>query len=220
MDLDRFALSYLLSAASTLPQNVRERIVPDMLIPPIANNPNKVQLASLGHVYFEHLNLDLFDSFAADFGFAVAKKKKEKIHYRGYGKDPFIYVASQSADDKPHFRGPAFVAQSQEEFDKAKALPGAQLASLDDAPGDGQIVTFARADDTSFHVVFGQKEREIDAAYVPTATHEEFRPWNTAFQKPRRGTFELDPVTTWTPTYLYNQANSNGSAMVQLSSIG
>ena len=189
MGLNELALSFVLNIVSKLPRNIRESIVPDMLIPPIANDPSKVQLASLGHVYFEHPDLDQFDSFAADFGFAVVKKEKGKVFYRGYGKDPFIYVASQSADDTPHFKGPAFVAKSQEEFDKAKSLPGAQLASLDDAPGGGQIVTFARADDTFFHVIFGQEEREIDAASAPSATHEEFGPWNTAFQKPRRGMF-------------------------------
>jgi hypothetical protein len=189
MGLNELALSFVVNVVSKIPRKIRESIVPDMLIPPIANNPNKVQLASLGHVYFEHPDLDQFDSFAADFGFAVVKKENGKVFYRGYGKDPFIYVASKSADGTPRFKGPAFVAQSREEFDKAKSLPGAQLASLDDAPGGGQIVTFARADDTFFHVIFGQKEREINVESAPSATHEEFGPWNTAFQKPRRGTF-------------------------------
>jgi hypothetical protein len=189
MGLNEFALSLILNVVSKLPRNIRESIVPDMLIPPIANNPSKVQLASLGHVYFEHPDLEQFDSFAADFGFAVVRKEEGKVFYRGYGKDAFIYVASQSSDGHSRFRGPAFVAQSQEEFDKAKNLPGAQLGSLEDAPGGGQIVTFERADDTFFHVIFGQKEREIDATSAPSATHEEIGPWNTAFQKPRRGTF-------------------------------
>jgi hypothetical protein len=189
MGLNKLAQSFILGIVSKLPRNIRESIVPDMLIPPIANNPSKVQLASLGHVYFEHPDLEQFDSFAADFGFAVVKKENGKAFYRGYGKDAFIYVASQSADGQARFRGPAFVARSQEDFDKAKSLPGAQIGSLDDAPGGGQIVTFTRADDTFFHVIFGQKEREIDATSAPSATHEEIGPWNTAFQKPRRGTF-------------------------------
>jgi len=189
MGLNDLALSFFLNVVSKLPRNMRESVVPDMLIAPIANNPNKVQLVSLGHVYFEHPDLEQFNSFAVDFGFAVVKKEKGKVFYRSYGKDPFIYVASQSADGPPRFKGPAFVAQSQEEFDKAKELPGAQTGSLEDAPGGGQIITFARAEDTFFHVIFGQKECEIYVASAPSATHEEFGPWNTAFQKPRRGTF-------------------------------
>lgn len=187
MGLNELALSFVLNVLSKLPRTIRERIVPAMLIPPIANDPSKVQLASLGHVYFEHPNLDEFDAFAIDFGFAVVKKEQGRTYYRGYGKDPFIYVASQSADGKPRFKGPAFVARSKEEFEKAKALPGAQLGSLEACPGGGEIVTFDRADDTFFHVIFGQEERAIDDTSAPSATHEEIGPWNTAFEKPRRG---------------------------------
>ncbi|SMQ52577.1 unnamed protein product [Zymoseptoria tritici ST99CH_1A5] len=187
MGVNELALSFVLNVVSKLPLKIREGVA--MRIPPIANNPDKVQLASLGHAYFEHPDLDQFEAFAEDFGFVVERKEKGKIYFRGYGKDPYIYVASQSADGKPHFRGPAFVAQSQEDFDKAKALPGAQLGSLADAPGGGEIVTFDRADDTFFHVIFGQKMRDIDGTHAPSATHEEVGPTNTAFQKPRKGNF-------------------------------
>jgi hypothetical protein len=187
MGVNELALSFVLNVVSKLPRNIRETIVPDMLIPPIANSPDKVQLTSLGHVYFEHPDLEQFDSFAIDFGFVVERREEGRVFYRGYGEHPFIYVASQSPGNRPHFKGPAFVAKSQEEFDKAKAIPGAQLGSLDDAPGGGQIVTFERADDTFFHVVFGQKMRDIDTTHTPSATHESLGPANTPSQKPRRG---------------------------------
>lgn len=165
--------------------------MPDMLIPPIANDPSKVQLARLAHVYFEHVDLDKFVSFSKDFGFVEEKRTKDKIYYRGYGKDPYIYVASKSKDGQSKFRGPAFVAASQEEFDKAAKLDGAILGSLDGAPGGGNIVTFNRPDDTFFHVVYGQEEREA-VSPAPTAIHEHQGPFNTPYEKPRLGSYDAN----------------------------
>ncbi|KAH7014746.1 Glyoxalase/Bleomycin resistance protein/Dihydroxybiphenyl dioxygenase [Ilyonectria destructans] len=179
----------LFTILSKLPRRLREAIMPDMLIPPISNDPSKVQLARIGHVYFEHPDLDKFKEFAKDFGFTEEHITRDRIYFRGYGNDPYIYVASRSKDSKPRFRGPAFVAESQEEFDKAAKLDGAVIDSLDDAPGGGDIVTFNRPDNTFFHVVFGQKERETSPR-EPTATHEQQGPYNGAFDKPRRGRFQ------------------------------
>lgn len=190
MGVDQLVLSTILNVFSKLPRSIRERMVADMRIPTIINNPDKVQLDRLGHVYFEYPDLEKFDKFAMDFGFIAAKRENGRIFYRGYGKDAYLFVASQSADGKSHFKGPAFVARSEKEFEKAKAIPGAEIKSLKDAPGGGEIITFKRAEDTWFHVIYGQKEREIETPSPPTATHEEVGPLNTAFTKPRQGKFQ------------------------------
>jgi hypothetical protein len=187
MVAQELALSFALNVLSKLPRSLRESIMPDMRIPEIVNGPEKVQLARLSHVYFEHPNLDEFSKFARDFGFVLVSRTRSNWYFRGYGKDPYVYVASQSTDGKPHFRGPAFVAASWEEFDKAKALPGGKLGKFIDAPGGGEIISFERADDTQFHIVFGQEERQIDTEAVPTAIHQETGPFNTPFEKPRKG---------------------------------
>ncbi|KAH7126057.1 Glyoxalase/Bleomycin resistance protein/Dihydroxybiphenyl dioxygenase [Dactylonectria macrodidyma] len=179
----------LFSVLSKLPRSLREAIMPDMLIPPISNDPSKVQLARISHVYFEHPDLDKFAEFADHFGFVEEHRTTDTIYFRGYGKDPYVYVASKSKDGKPRFRGPAFVAASQEEFSKAAKLDGAIVGSLDSAPGGGKIITFNRPDKTFFHVVFGQKERETKSQ-EPTATHEQQGPFNTPFDKPRLGKFQ------------------------------
>lgn len=212
------ALSLALNVLGKLPRNIQERLLYNMRIPDISNSPEKIQLARLGHVYFEHPDLDEFSEFAKDFGFVLATKEDGRVYFRGYGKDPFIYVASQSTDGRPHFRGPAFVANSQEEFEKAKVLSGGQLSSLDKAPGGGEIITFNRADDTQFHIVFGQEERQIDVKAVPSATHQELGPFNTPFEKPRKGT---TPRSCSCCIYhmaddLLAQASSRGSLMVLL----
>ncbi len=177
----------LFSILTKLPRPIREAIMPDMLIPPIANDPAKVQLARPSHVYFEHPDLDTFRRFAKDFGFVEERVTKDKVYFRGYGKDPYVYVASKSKDGKPRFKGGAFVALSEEEFDKAAKLEGAVIGSLKDAPGGGRIITFNRPDNT-FYVVYGQQERETSPE-EPTATHDQQGPFNTAFDKPRKGEY-------------------------------
>ncbi|KAL6857604.1 hypothetical protein ACO1O0_005045 [Amphichorda felina] len=181
------ALKIAFTFLSKLPRSIRESLMPDMLIPAIKNDPSKVQLARIAHVYFEHPDLDKFRKFADDFGFVEVEKRGHKIYFRGYGKDPYIYVASKSKDGKPRFSGAAFVAASQEEFDKAAKLEDAIVGSLGDAPGGGQIITFNRPDKTYFHVVFGQQERETGEEEEPSATHEQQGPFNKAFSKPRKG---------------------------------
>ncbi|KAJ5645283.1 Glyoxalase/Bleomycin resistance protein/Dihydroxybiphenyl dioxygenase [Penicillium longicatenatum] len=143
-----------------------------MRIPSISNNPEKIQLDRLGHVYFGHPDLHKFSEFAKDFGFVEEKRTKDRIYYRGYGKDAYVYVASRSNDDKPRFRGPAFVARPQEEFDKATKLAGAMLT-----------------DDIFFHVIYGQEERLVDSQ-EPTATQDQQGPFNKPFDKPRLGQFQ------------------------------
>ncbi|KAI1340072.1 Glyoxalase/Bleomycin resistance protein/Dihydroxybiphenyl dioxygenase [Xylariaceae sp. FL0016] len=179
----------LFSVLQKLPRVVREAIMPDMLIPPISNNPSKVQLARIGHVYFEHRDLGEFSTFSKDWGFIETKRTEDKIWYRGYGKDPYVYVACKAKDGVPKFGGPAFVAKSQEDFDKAAALPGATPSSLADAPGGGKMITFSRSDDTKFHVIYGQTEREVDGP-PPSATHENQGPYNGPYEKPRKGNFQ------------------------------
>jgi catechol 2,3-dioxygenase-like lactoylglutathione lyase family enzyme len=183
------ALSVAVTVLSALPRRISESIIhfANMRIPTVVNDPSKVQLVRLGHVTFEHPDLEKFREFAKDFGFVEEKVEEDRIYYRGYGIDPFIYVAVQSKTDKPKFLGPAFVAASQEEFDKAAALPGAQVGSLEHAPGGGKIVTFERSDQTLFHVIYGQKEREVQTAAEPSATHEQLGPMNKPFEKPRKG---------------------------------
>jgi hypothetical protein len=98
-----------------------------------------------------------------------------------------VYVAIQSQDKVARYKGPAFVAQNKDEFKKAAALEGASPIRDLEGPGGGQIVSFDRADDTFFHVIYGQKQRGIPEEQPPTETHETVGPFNGPFKKPRKG---------------------------------
>jgi hypothetical protein len=50
--------------------------MPALIIPPIANSPEKVQLARVSHVYLSHPNLNKFHEFARDFGMVERAEEK------------------------------------------------------------------------------------------------------------------------------------------------
>ncbi|GFF46728.1 hypothetical protein IFM46972_08113, partial [Aspergillus udagawae] len=82
------------------------------------------------------------------------------------------------------------IFKDEDNYSKTVAIPGAVRKTLDDAPGGGEMVTFERPDGTFFHVVYGQREREVEAKTPPTATHDSQDPFNTPFEKPRKGQFQ------------------------------
>lgn len=181
---------WLLDVVALFPSKWQNWILPPSSIPIVENAPAKVQLSRIAHVYFEHSDLDAFTKFASDFGFIEAATKDTTVYYRGYGLDPYVYVASQSPTRRSRFLGAAFVAKDEENFNKAADMSGAVRKSLADAPGGGEMVTFERPNGTFFHVVYGQTEREVGGKTPPTATHDSQGPFNTPFKKPRKGQFQ------------------------------
>jgi hypothetical protein len=123
--------------------------------------PEKIRLVRPAHVYYSHIDLEKAHEFLLDFGFAETKRVgTDKIYYRGYGQDPFVYCATKS--DANTFGGVAFVVESEADLERAsKTLPGAsKIYELTEAPGGGQCVTFHDpVDGFPFHLVFGQELR-------------------------------------------------------------
>lgn len=181
---------WLLDVIALLPSKWQDWILPPSSIPIVENSATKVQLSRIAHVYFEHSDLEAFTKFATDFGFVEAAREGKTIYYRGYGRDPYVYVASQSATRRSRFLGAAFIAKDDHNFIKAAAMPGAVCETLDGAPGGGEMVKFERPNGTFLYVVYGQEEREIEAKAPPTATHDSQGPFNTPFEKPRKGQFQ------------------------------
>ncbi len=159
-------------------------------LPEIKNDPSKIQLEKISFVYFEHEDLEAFSKFAADFGFVEAWRDLDVILYRGYGKDPYCYVARKAAAGGTKFGGPAFVAQSQAEFDKAAALDGAEVRDLDPFPGGGKQVSLRTPGGFQVHVVFGQEEREATKT-VPSKIVENQGPLNGSLEKHRFGMYRF-----------------------------
>ena len=155
-------------------------------LPDVENSASKIQLERLSHVYFEHVDLSKFEKFAKDFGLVEAWRDKETILYRGYGQDQYCYVARQAKGDKPNFQGPAFVAQSAGEFEKAAAIEGAVVSDLSPFPGGGKMVTLKTPAGFFLRVVHGQEDRE-NTSEIPTAQVEHLGPLNGSKDKHRYG---------------------------------
>ncbi|KAI1020944.1 hypothetical protein LB503_010051 [Fusarium chuoi] len=152
----------------------------------IRNDPSKIQLERIAHVYFEHSDLDKFDEFAKDFGLIQVCRDANRIFYRGFGKDSYCYVARQSLTGVQSFGGGAFVAQTQSDFDKAAALEGAVVSDLSAFPGGGHQVTLKSPSGFLFHVVYGQQERTPDYSASSTLV-ESLGPFNGTLVKRRFG---------------------------------
>ncbi|KAI1502342.1 Glyoxalase/Bleomycin resistance protein/Dihydroxybiphenyl dioxygenase [Biscogniauxia marginata] len=159
-----------------------------MRVPTITNSSSKVQLARISHVYLEHPDLDKFENFAKDFGFVEAGRAGDTIYYRGFGRDPYVYVASQARDGVKAFKGAAFVAQTEEDFVKATKLQGATRVDISKAPGGGQAVSVPTPGGSKIYVVWNQQEREVrEAVSATTVTKGDY---NTSLEKFRKGQFQ------------------------------
>jgi hypothetical protein len=150
------------------------------------HSPKKVQLARISHIYQKHPDLGRWEQFAKDFGFVEVTRQGGNIYYRGYGKDPYCVVASDSESGRKEFGGAAFIAKTEEDFKRAQKLPGAKFVDIGQAPGGGQMVSIPTPTENFIHVVWGQKERDNPRSPPSTIklTNEEF---NTSLQKPRHG---------------------------------
>jgi hypothetical protein len=104
---------WLLNVIALLPKKWQNWILPPSTIPIVQNCPSKVHRSRIAHVYFKHYDLETFEKFARDFGFVEAAGKGETIFYRGYGRDPYVYVTSQSSTRKSQLMGAAFVAKDE-----------------------------------------------------------------------------------------------------------
>ena len=155
-------------------------------VPVIQNHSSKVQLERISHVYFEHSDPEKFGTFATDFGLVEAYRDEAHILYRGYGVDPYCYVARRSEKKSSSFYGSAWVAQTQSEFDKAAALDGAVISDLSPFPGGGKKVTLKSPSGFFMNVIFGQEER-VQAAEPLSAQVENFGPLNGSLNKQRFG---------------------------------
>ncbi|RDL40141.1 Glyoxalase resistance protein dioxygenase [Venustampulla echinocandica] len=120
----------------------------------------KISLKRIAHVFYTHKNLEVAEKFLLDFGFSVTQRSDDKIYFRGYGPEPFVYCASKGTDNV--FGGAAFVVDSMEDLELATSLPGATPIHDSDAPGGGKRVTFYEpVDNCPFHLVYGQTPVEI-----------------------------------------------------------
>ncbi|KAJ2898104.1 Metapyrocatechase [Zalerion maritima] len=135
---------------------------------PATSSSRKIQIVRLAHVYYAHKNLASASKFLEDFGFVESKRCPDRIFYRGYGADPFVYCAVSGSSDS--FGGVAAEVGTLEDLELASAtIPGAtsiyDLGTEKGAPGAGKGVTFHDpVDGWPMHLVWGQEKRRCEEA--------------------------------------------------------
>ncbi|GIJ90999.1 hypothetical protein Asppvi_009964 [Aspergillus pseudoviridinutans] len=76
---------------------------------------DRVRLARLSHMRYQHPDLDALADFMLDFGMVIAKRTENEIWFRGYGIDQYVYYATKGPKK---FLGGVFAFDSEEEFEK------------------------------------------------------------------------------------------------------
>ncbi|ETI25132.1 hypothetical protein G647_04504 [Cladophialophora carrionii CBS 160.54] len=147
----------------------------------------QVRVVRLAHVVYQHPDLERALSFLFDFGFVEAHRTPERVYLRGYGTQPYIYVAEKSPDAKRHFKGAYWVVDTLADLEAAAAHPTASAVQDSEAPGGGKVVTLEDPNGFPVGFIFGQKLRESDGPAPPLEKTDPIP--NLALEKPRKGTF-------------------------------
>ncbi|KAL4861561.1 hypothetical protein BDV12DRAFT_203881 [Aspergillus spectabilis] len=148
---------------------------------------SKINVVRLGFVHYQHPDLEKIDRFLVDFGLIKVSQGK-RSYYRGYGVDPYIYVAEQSPNGTRAFVSAAWVVESAQDLEVAAALPNASAVENNEGPGGGQIVSLKDPNNFIVSFIYGQKlrEKEPQASF---ARHSRENAPNLALKKQRRGDF-------------------------------
>ncbi|OAP57297.1 hypothetical protein AYL99_08035 [Fonsecaea erecta] len=129
---------------------------------PIALDDKRVRLVKTAFVTYYHRDVHKASKFLLDFGFEVAEQRgDEVIFFKGYGPDPYCYVARRAGEwEEPRFGGAAYLVESAAELEKAsRNIPGASAISKLDAPGGGGIITLTDPVGHLVHLVHGIQEK-------------------------------------------------------------
>ena len=117
-----------------------------------------VRIVKVAHMRYQHPDFPTITKFLKDFGMHIAKETEDKIWFRGYGDDQYVYYA-QKGEKK--FLGGCFEVESYGDLEKATKIPGAgQIEELKDAPGGGHMVTVFDPEGFPFNLMYGQKKCE------------------------------------------------------------
>lgn len=151
-------------------------------------NNSGVRLTRLSYVIYEHPSIDDFRKFADHFGFVEtgSNDKDGSIYYRGYGEDPYVYIARPAPNGgRKRFIGAGFTAESEDDFEKASRIEGAQKVDISDRPGGGQSVVLRDPNGFEMVVVWGQEQRTPPAQGISALVGQP--PVNGAINKTRKG---------------------------------
>lgn len=158
-------------------------------------DPTKqVKLVKLAHMRYQHPDLEEISTFLKDFGMHITKKTDDKIWYRGYGPDQYVYYAEKGPKK---FLGGAFEVESYEELEKydfrvcdipqadqhrASKIEGAGAITKLHGPGGGSMLSLVDPEGFPLNLVYGITP--ADTGDMPQKII-----YNTESEKPRQRHF-------------------------------
>lgn len=157
-----------------------------------------IKLRKTAFVIYHHTDLAKAKQFFLDFGLSVAAEEPDgTVYFKGYGIEPFVYVARQSDQHESWFGGAAFVVDSAAELERAAKLPSATGPVCDlDGPAGGSVVTLKDPVGHLVHLIHGWREKKAEPMSLEKLTV------NFEDEKPRKGKFQRfkpgpAPVFRW-----------------------
>lgn len=153
---------------------------------------SKISVLRLAHVHYQLPDFERAISFLNDFGFVEAERQGSKVYFRGFGAQPYLYIAEPSPTSKRAFLGGAWVVESEEDLKLAAAQPGATPIRSNNGPGGGSIVTITDPNGQNVSFVHGQtlQDKTPDEKIDCREPDNPKIAINTALEKTRRGKFQ------------------------------
>ena len=159
----------------------------------------QIRIVKLAHMRYQHPDLETITTFMRDFGMHVAKKADDKVWFRGYGPDQYVYYAQKGPKK---FLGGAFEVETFGDLEKllspggcnisifllkcgrASKISGAsQITELSDAPGGGSMITLVDPEGYPVNLIHGSTPAEIGKLPEKMVV-------NTESEKPRKRQFQ------------------------------
>ncbi|KAL7908464.1 Glyoxalase/Bleomycin resistance protein/Dihydroxybiphenyl dioxygenase [Trichoderma velutinum] len=119
----------------------------------------QIRTVRLVHMRYQHPDLKTISTFLNDFGMRAVKASEDRVWFRGYGVDQYVYYAQKGPKK---FLGGTFEVETYDDLVKASKLKGAgPILSLDDAPGGGSLVTAFDPEGLPINFIHGQEPAKI-----------------------------------------------------------
>jgi catechol 2,3-dioxygenase-like lactoylglutathione lyase family enzyme len=134
------------------------------------------RVVNTAYIMFQVPNLEQQKAFLQDFGMVVAEHSGTNLYMRGFGSEPYIYVAHHGS--KAGFLGAGFVVESKDELNRLSVETGVKVEEID-GPGAGQRIRLTDPDGFLVDLVHGRTELE------PLDTRREALPVNLPHTKKR-----------------------------------
>lgn len=158
----------------------------------------RIGLLKTAFVVYYHVNLTRARQFLLDFGLQIAHEESgQTIYFKGYGTEPYVYVAHRSRDGNNSFGGAAYLTTSRDDLEIAAALPSCSSGiSRLDGPGGGEYCTLRDPCGHPVLLIHGWRESEAADSGLQRLT------FNFEDEKPRKGKFQRfhpgpAPVFRW-----------------------